>query len=328
MRCRRFDRSSSPSSWPPPAARPPPPAPPPGTAGGGAPPAPAAPPGPGRAGAPPGAGGQTGAAGGTTSTQSGAGGGCALCAIGGPDCTHADAAACACKGCQGYCNDPDAPQLAVSDCVCPSCADDAFCSNPQSCVDDGICDPYAEGCVCADCADHPLCGGGQVCGGGAGGGGGGAGGGPSYAICDGPGEITFAGSVAGATSIWMDLPGAGGLTGRLAGDEACKNAMVGADHVCDYEEIALAQQKGETNLPDITFWVHRTTSIPGNPLPYQPGPSARCDDWTSDASADGEYGEIIGDNVTYHLDDDLGSLDPALPCGGVTRSILCCYACP
>ena len=45
----------------------------------------------------------------------------------------------------------------MSDCVCPSCAADEFCSNPANCNGDNECDPYNEGCACADCADHPQC---------------------------------------------------------------------------------------------------------------------------------------------------------------------------
>lgn len=65
------------------------------------------------------------------------------------DCGAPDAQACECEGCADTCG--------ASDCVCPSCAGDAFCSNPANCQDDGECDPYNEGCVCADCADHPNC---------------------------------------------------------------------------------------------------------------------------------------------------------------------------
>ncbi len=42
-------------------------------------------------------------------------------------------------------------------CVCPDCDDDPFCSDPQYCVNDGYCDPWAEGCVCDDCISHPEC---------------------------------------------------------------------------------------------------------------------------------------------------------------------------
>jgi len=66
-----------------------------------------------------------------------------------PNCPALDAVACACAGCSADC--------AQSDCVCPICATDNYCSDPGTCLDDGSCDPWSEGCICADCADHPSC---------------------------------------------------------------------------------------------------------------------------------------------------------------------------
>jgi hypothetical protein len=72
-----------------------------------------------------------------------------------PDCAVADPVECACLGCNGSCADAmDAP---LSDCVCPECDANPFCSDPQNCEDDGVCEPLTEGCACADCVDHPAC---------------------------------------------------------------------------------------------------------------------------------------------------------------------------
>jgi hypothetical protein len=65
------------------------------------------------------------------------------------------AASCMCYGCNAECfNGPDE---IVSDCVCPVCEDDPFCNQPDSCTNDGLCDPFPEGCQCPDCAGHPMC---------------------------------------------------------------------------------------------------------------------------------------------------------------------------
>ncbi len=69
-------------------------------------------------------------------------------------CPEEDAATCTCQAC-----DPGNGCKGSEDCTCPDCAADAFCSNPDNCANDGLCDPYFEGCICPDCADHPLCGG-------------------------------------------------------------------------------------------------------------------------------------------------------------------------
>lgn len=65
-------------------------------------------------------------------------------------------------------------------CYCPECELGNWCTDPDNCKDDGICDALDEGCHCADCAPVPECNGGSslpATGVGAGGGGmGGAGG--------------------------------------------------------------------------------------------------------------------------------------------------------
>lgn len=103
--------------------------------------------------------GQGGAAS-SSQTSSSTGGGDVMCvdlSAKNPPCTAADPAACMCNGCLGVCvGDPNDP-ASYSDCVCPECATDAYCMNTANCVNDGLCDPRAEGCVCADCASHASC---------------------------------------------------------------------------------------------------------------------------------------------------------------------------
>ncbi len=64
-------------------------------------------------------------------------------------CTSPDPIACTCLGCNATCGE--------SDCVCPVCAADEFCSDGVNCNNDNECDPWAEGCACWDCVDHPEC---------------------------------------------------------------------------------------------------------------------------------------------------------------------------
>jgi hypothetical protein len=72
-------------------------------------------------------------------------------------CDVADQGACLCEGCvdDGVCFD-DTNEIA-DDCVCADCHSDAFCTDPQYCDNDGVCNPYVEGCSCADCQMHPEC---------------------------------------------------------------------------------------------------------------------------------------------------------------------------
>jgi hypothetical protein len=78
-------------------------------------------------------------------------------------CPAPDLAACECAGCAiPTCDDGMGN---YNDCVCASCANDAFCSDPANCTNDGACDPFNEGCVCADCFTHPSCAGQvEICG--------------------------------------------------------------------------------------------------------------------------------------------------------------------
>jgi hypothetical protein len=68
-----------------------------------------------------------------------------------------------------------------------------------------------------------------------------------------------------------------------------------------------------------------------------PGPGGRCNDWKymTNHISDGEYVTFAtAGTPTFHLDNDT-VFDPTMPgvhtipgdldCGGVTRSILCCY---
>lgn len=151
------------------------------------------------------------------------------------------------------------------------------------------------------------------------------------------GHVTYAGAIANAGPAWGALPSAAGLTGYEAGVAAC--AAIGADHPCDYEEVVTAAAAGELSaIPaGTTAWLHRTTTVSVGGADSLPGPGARCNDWTFTGNhiADGEYVtfETMG-VATYHFDPD-PVFDPAAPgehvvagdldCGGVVRSIFCCY---
>lgn len=78
---------------------------------------------------------------------------------------------CSCQDCFGLPKCLTCPVTLIctheTPCFCAGCAGDPYCSDPKSCVNDGICDAVDEGCVCADCLNIAEC---------AGGGGGGSGG--------------------------------------------------------------------------------------------------------------------------------------------------------
>lgn len=136
-----------------------------------------------------------------------------------------------------------------------------------------------------------------------------------------------------------------GFIGIQAGDAMCQ--AIGADHVCSYDEIELAKDKGEldTLYDDLdtgsggvkSIWVNRLTSViyDGNLL--SPGAGARCNDWTDPGSpnGDGEFATIDADgNIAYTFDSNACygsgcySGDISLQCGGKQRSVLCCMATP
>ncbi len=69
-------------------------------------------------------------------------------------CEAPDTNICYCNGCLPECDDGNGT---FADCVCSVCAADPFCSNPNNCNLDSICDPFNEGCVCPDCAGHLDC---------------------------------------------------------------------------------------------------------------------------------------------------------------------------
>ncbi len=153
-------------------------------------------------------------------------------------------------------------------------------------------------------------------------------------------HVYYAGKIDGATSAWHDLAAAGGQVGLAGGNAACVSA--GADHVCDYEEVLKAQAHGElaTIVAGTTAWVQRTTTALVNGVPSAPGSGGNCVNWTAltNNNEEGEYATFDTTGVpTFHLDDDT-VFDPSvqghvnvhnLPCGGVTRSILCCKpVCP
>jgi hypothetical protein len=148
------------------------------------------------------------------------------------------------------------------------------------------------------------------------------------------GHVYFAGMVPNIPSIWVS----GGLTSFAAGDDMCQKANLGADHVCDYEEVLSADTNGEFSMIAVgtNVWIQRTTSAMVNGVPSAPGPGGRCNDWKYGTNhiSDGEYGtfDMLG-KITYHLDNDtfFDGVDTThqipndLQCGGVNRAIMCCF---
>lgn len=138
----------------------------------------------------------------------------------------------------------------------------------------------------------------------------------------------FALSIPNVASAWEFQ----GITGFGAGNMMC--AGMGADHVCDYEEVLAAEAQGDfaAMAAGTTAWLHRTTPANGS----APGPGGRCIDWTYSTNhiSDGEFVEFgAAGAVTYHIDNDT-IYDPAAPgvhtqmglleCGSQQRAILCC----
>lgn len=151
------------------------------------------------------------------------------------------------------------------------------------------------------------------------------------------GHVFYAGMVATSPPTWKDAAGSGSLTGLDGGNHACQALNIGADHVCDYEEVLKAEMQGElsTIAKDTTAWIHRTTDAMVNGMNSPAGPGGRCNDWTYNTNhvSDGEYVAFEAAGVpTYYLDNDTtySAMNPkvqaGLNCGGENRAILCCYA--
>jgi len=152
------------------------------------------------------------------------------------------------------------------------------------------------------------------------------------------GHVYYADKLDDAPSVWEWLQAADGMTGLAAGNSDCLVLSMGGDHVCDYEEVLLAQAQGELALvpQGTTAWVQRTTTALVNGKPSAPGPGGNCDDWTYDGFdvASGEHVTFDQTGVpTFHLVADttlgvpLGSemIPPELYCINVKRSLLCCH---
>lgn len=152
------------------------------------------------------------------------------------------------------------------------------------------------------------------------------------------GHVYYAGLGPDATSVWVS----GGLSSLAAGHDMCQKANLGADHVCDYEEVIKAQTAGELSMiaAGTTAWVQRTTPAMVNGTMSAPGPGGRCNDWKymTNHLSDGEYVsfETVG-QPNFHLDNETkytgvaadGHANPDdLPCGNAVlkRRVMCCYA--
>jgi cysteine-rich repeat protein len=122
--------------------------------------------------------------------------------------------------------------------------------------------------------------------------------------------------VNGISAVWNY----GGQIGIQAGNDMC--AAIGADHVCEWDEVKAADAAGE--LAGVVpagqaFWVHRLESDETQPNGNvtEPGPGGRCNDWTYPTGhiSDGEMAifqatglpgsgwQVIG-NLTAKFDND------------------------
>lgn len=137
-----------------------------------------------------------------------------------------------------------------------------------------------------------------------------------------------------------------GVTGIDAGNKMCE--AIGADHICTHAELKTAAAhvvNGQNEflqkmVPAGTMiWLHREdidiVDVGGKMVPG--GPGGRCNDWKYETNhiGDGEWAEFdAAGNPTYHYDSDtvFDGANPGahtqadLPCGGVTRSISCCFS--
>ncbi len=116
-----------------------------------------------------------------------------------------------------------------------------------------------------------------------------------------------------------------GILGIQGGKALCQD--VGADHVCNYAEIAKADAKGElSGLPkNLSYWLHRTTNVPDPTLmakpcasaadcagadvcdpttklcSYKAGSGSRCNDWTYPGGklAEAEWFQTFDPNAMF-----------------------------
>jgi hypothetical protein len=166
------------------------------------------------------------------------------------------------------------------------------------------------------------------------------------------GHITFAGKApTQLTSIWKYTPTGTtvAVTGTPGGDAMCKD--MGADHVCDYDDLVDAAAAGELSALAATdnAWLLRYHNItvaagatnleslgaaPAAGTVIKVGAGSRCADWTygTDHLNDGEFVtfEKGGNSPTFHLDDNpcaIQTVPKDIPCGhnGTPHTILCCF---
>ena len=146
----------------------------------------------------------------------------------------------------------------------------------------------------------------------------------------------YATMIPNVPSVWEF----GGIEGFGAGNMMCANAMADT-HVCDYEEVLLADAAGEfaAMAAGTTAWIHRTTPAMVDAVMSPPGVGGRCVDWTYPTNhiSDGEFVTFgAGGATTYSLDNDTMFDEDApapnphvqmglLECGGQMRAILCCF---
>lgn len=209
------------------------------------------------------------------------------------------------------------------------------CTCPDGAASTLYCDAngIAGACMCASATDGSSGGGSGSSGDGGSGSGSGddsgtaADGSSGTAGCDG----LYAGKVDGIGVPWVYQ----GQMGLAGGNAAC--ASIGADHVCEYAEVRMAEDAGELDgLINTSAWIHRETIESIDGVPSAPGPGGRCVDWSDGTGmfADGEWVDFGVADIVYHLDPDTfydgldsSHTDPVeRPCAMVLRAVLCCNA--
>jgi cysteine-rich repeat protein len=154
--------------------------------------------------------------------------------------------------------------------------------------------------------------------------------------------VTFAGLAPMASGpVWQFA----GFTGIDAGNEMCK--QIGADHICTHAELRKAEMHVDpmtmkNELASIaagtSIWLHRedTDMVMVNNVMTAGGAGARCNDWKYETNhiSDGEFCDLAANgvlNCSYDSDPVYDGLNPGvhvqagLNCGGVSRSITCCF---
>jgi hypothetical protein len=165
---------------------------------------------------------------------------------------------------------------------------------------------------------------------------------PDAGASDG-GFVRYQGRVDDVDSLFANLPEANGLSGVAAADAECAAIVTGADHLCTSDDLLAVEAARErayfASPVGLTAWLERTQPMLLNGVTTAPGPGGDCDGWSyaGTSLAEGEYVSFdTAGHTTWHLDADTVfdvnapgvHTTSGLPCGGVTRALLCCATPP